>query len=321
MKVLFRLICLFWAVAASAHAATKLTLGHGSAIDHPRHLAALHFAEKVDKYSEGRVKVEVFPAASMGDDVTLLRALLDGTLDLSANSQGAISKVVPEYAAIGMPFLFSSAEAAWKVLDGAAGTLLAERTWEKGLKVLGYWDNGIRHLSNDVRTIRVPDDVRGLRIRTPPDQTTVDLIEALGGKPKQIKWSDVHDALQRKVVDGQENPLVNILTGKLYQVQKYLSLTGHKYELTPFVIARARWERLSEADRTAISTAAREATLYQRKLSQQENTTSRTELQRKGMIIQEVDKAAFMQAARPIYDKWLASPIGEFLRLVMAESK
>lgn len=309
------------AINACAQSTTRLTLGHGSAIDHPRHLAALHFAKMVEQYSRSRIKVEVFPAASMGDDAAMISGLLDGTLDISANSQGAISKVVPEYVTIGMPFLFPNAESAWTVLDGPVGNALAERTANKGLKLLGYWDNGIRHISNDARPIRVPEDMRGLRIRTPPDPVTADLIKALGGEPRQIRWSDVFSALQQKVVDGQENPMVNILSGKLYQVQRYLSLTGHKYEVTPFVMARAKWDALSEADKNAVSAAAREATTLQRNLSQQENAMAKIELQRHGMLIQEADVASFNLVSNPIYDKWLASPVGDFLRMLIAAKK
>lgn len=318
MRLLILIVGMCAAMAAFAQGSARLTLGHGSSIDHPRHLAALHFADRVAHYSEGRIEIRIFPAASMGDDAAMVRGLLDGTLDISANSQGAVSKVVPEYAAIGMPFLFRSPEDAWKVLDGHAGEVLAERSAARGLKLLGYWDNGIRHLSNDVRPIRIPEDVRGLRIRTPPDPAAVDLIKALGGMPRQIRWSDVYSALQQKVVDGQENPLVNILTGKLHEVQRFLSLTGHKYEVTPFVMARARWDALPEADKTAILAAATEATALQRRLAREENAAAMAELQRTGMQIETAAMAAFEIACRPVYEKWLAGPVGDFLRILMA---
>ncbi len=321
MRALALIIGMCATAVAFAQGGTRLTLGHGSSIDHPRHLAAVHFAKRVAHHSEGRIEIQIFPAASMGDDAAMVRGLLDGTLDMSANSQGAVSKVVPEYAAIGMPFLFPTPEAAWKVLDGQAGRMLAERSAERGLKLLGYWDNGIRHLTNDVRPVRTPADVRGLRIRTPPDLAAADLIKTLGGLPRQIRWSDVYSALQQKVVDGQENPLVNILTGKLYQVQKFLSLTGHRYEVTPFVMARARWDALSEADRAAILAAAAEASTLQRSLAQKENAAAMTDLQRTGMQIDTADVAAFEIACRPVYDQWLASPVGDFLRVLMAATR
>lgn len=321
MRSLVLIVGMCMTMVAFAQGGARLTLGHGSSVDHPRHLAALHFAERVAHYSEGRIEIKIFPAASMGDDAAMIRGLLDGTLDMSANSQGAVSTVVPEYAAIGMPFLFPTPEAAWKVLDGHAGKLLAERSADRGLKLLGYWDNGIRHLTNDVRPVRTPEDVRGLRIRTPPDPAAADLIKALGGVPRQIRWSDVYSALQQKVVDGQENPLVNILTGKLHQVQRFLSLTGHRYEVTPFVMARARWDALPEADRAAIQAAAGEATALQRSLARQENAAAMAELQRRGMQIEAADVAAFEIACRPVYDKWLASSVGDFLRVLMAATR
>lgn len=321
MKWLLLLLSLCCLSFAHAEDTLRLTLAHGAAIDHPRQLAALRFAELVATSSHGRIMVEVFPAASMGDDATMVNAMRDGTLDMSANSQGALSKVVPEYAVLGMPFLFPSAEAAWKVLDGPAGKLLAEHSAAQGFQVLGFWDNGIRQISNNVRPIVSPADLRGLRIRTPPDPVTVDMIQSLGAQARQIEWADVYNALQQKVVDGQENPLVNILDGKLYQVQKYLSLTGHKYEVTPFVMARKRWKTLSPGDKALILAAAREATAYQRSLSQQANKAALDQLIRLGMKVQAVDKAPFIAACRPLYDKWLASPAGPFLRIVMEAAK
>jgi len=318
MRALFWIVCMCWALGAHAIGHTRLTLGHGAAIDHPRHRAALLFAERVAQLSAGRIEIEIFPAASMGDDSAMIRGVLDGTLDLSANSQGAISTVVPEFAAIGMPFLFPSAQAAWKVLDGPVGRTLAARAEAKGLRLLGNWDNGIRHLTNDVRPVRLPEDVRGLRIRTPPDPAAVDLIRVLGGEPIQIRWSDVYRALQYKVVDGQENPLVNILTGNLHRVQKYLSLTGHKYEVTPFVMSRKRWDALSAPDREAITAAAAEATAMQRRWSEHENAAALAELKRLGMQVETVDPGPFRAASEAVYQEWLARPVGGFLRALMA---
>ena len=207
--------------------------------------APVKFAEVVKAKSNGRIEVQVAPSAQLGDDAAMVTALRTGALDISANSQGALANAVPEYAAFGMPFLFADLPQAWKLLDGPLGKELAEKSADKGMVVLGYWDNGIRHMTNSKRPITKPEDLKGLKMRTPPDAMTVDIMQALGAEAQQIKFAELYVALQQGVVDGQENPLVNIYASKLYEVQKYLSLTGHKYEMTPFLMSKRSWDRLS----------------------------------------------------------------------------
>ncbi|MEY2801484.1 MAG: hypothetical protein RL513_1069, partial [Pseudomonadota bacterium] len=243
---------------ASAQA-VKLTLGHGAAPGNPRHEAAVKMAEVAKAKSNGRIEIQVAPSAQLGDDAAMVTALRTGALDMSANSQGAVANAVPEYAAFGMPFLFSSLEQAWKILDGPLGKELADKSAEKGLVVLGYWDNGIRHMSNSKRPLSKPEDLKGLKMRTPPDAVTVDIMQALGAEAQQIRFAELYVALQQGVVDGQENPLMNIHASKLYEVNKFISLTGHKYEMTPLLISKRTWDRLSEADRKVLQEAAAEA--------------------------------------------------------------
>ena len=309
-------------VAAPAAAqAVKLTLAHGTALDNPRHTASLKFAEVVKAKSNGRIEVTVAGAAQLGDDAAMVTALRTGALDMSANSQGAVANVVPEYAAFGMPFLFSSQAHAWKVMDGPAGKELADRSAEKGLVVLGYWDNGIRHMSNSKRPLHKPTDLKGLKMRTPPDAVTVDIMQSVGAEAQQIKFSELYVALQQGVVDGQENPLVNIWAGKLHEVQKYISLTGHKYELTPFLIGKRSWDKLSVADKKIIQEAAAEATALQRKLAQESDEKMFAELKAKGVQIDKVDQAPFMTATAPVVAKWEAGPIGPFVKKVVAAAR
>ena len=172
------------------------------------------FAERVKAKTNGRIEIQVAHSAQLGDDAAMITALRSGTLDMSANSQGAIANVVPEYAAIGLPFLFSDVQKAWQLLDGPVGEELTKRTAAKGMVVLGYWDNGIRHITNSKRAIKAPADLKGLKIRTPPDTMTVDIMQALGADTQQIKFAELYVALQQGVVDGQENPLANIAVGQ-----------------------------------------------------------------------------------------------------------
>lgn len=319
MKPIFKKMVLAALVlaAGTVQAQVKLTLGHNAAVGNPKHEASVKFADIVKEKSGGKMVVQVAPAAQLGDDVPILTSLRSGTVDFAANSQGSISSVVPEYSAFGMPFLFPTLQDAWKVLDGPVGQELAKRSADKGLVVLGYWDNGIRHISNKVRPINVPADLKGLKIRTPPDAVTIDIMQALGAEAQQIKFSELYVALQQGVVDGQENPLMNIFSSKLYEVQKYISFTAHKYEMTPFVMSKRSYDKMSEADRKIIREAAAEATAYNRKLSLESDQQLEGELKAKGIVFNRPDLAPFQAATKSVTEKWMNGPEGPFVKQVV----
>lgn len=306
---------------ASAQTPVKLTLGHGAAPGNPRHEAAVKFADTVKAKTQGRIEIQVAHSAQLGDDAAMVTALRSGTLDMSANSQGAIASVVPEYAALGMPFLFADAQKAWQVMDGPIGKELADKSAAKGMVLLGLWDNGIRHMSNSKRPLRTPADLKGLKMRTPPDAVTVDIMQALGADAQQIKFSELYVALQQGVVDGQENPLTNIASAKLYEVQKYITLTGHKYESTPFLMSKRSWDRLTPADQKIFMEASAEATQMQRRLNKEADDKLVAELKAKGTQIDGVERKAFVDASKPVYDKWTSGPIGEFVNRVVQQSR
>jgi tripartite ATP-independent transporter DctP family solute receptor len=297
----------------------KLTLGHGAAPSNPRHEAALKFAEVVKAKTQGRVEVRVAHSAQLGDDVAMLAALRAGTLDMSVNSQGPMAALVPEYAAYGLPFLFNNSARAFKLLDGQLGKELAEKTAAKGLIVLGYWDNGIRHMTNNKHPITHPSDLHDLRMRVPPDGELNDFMQALGAEPRQMRFADVYAALKQGTVDGQENPIANIHASKFYEVQKYLSLTGHQFQMCPLLIGRAAWERLPEADRRAVQEAAAEATAFQRRRFQEAEAQNLQDLKARGMQISTVDKVLFQKATVGVAGKWMFGPINAYaIRVVGA---
>jgi TRAP-type transport system periplasmic protein len=309
-------------VPLAAHAqAIKLTLGHGAAVGNPRHEASVKFAEVLKAKTGGRIEVQVAPSAQLGDDAAMVTALRTGALDFSANSQGAVANAVPEYAAFGMPFMFSSPAAAFKVLDGPLGKELADKSAAKGMILLGTWDNGIRQMTNSKRPITKVADMKGLKMRVPPDETLVDIMAALGAEAQQIKFAELYVALQQGVVDGQENPLVNIHASKLYEVQKYLALTNHQFQMTPFLMSKRSWDKLSAADKKAVQEAATEATALQRKLSADADEKLLADLKAKGVQVTTVDNAAFAKATSSVEEKWLASPIGPYLKKVIAAAR
>jgi tripartite ATP-independent transporter DctP family solute receptor len=302
-----------------AQGQVRLTLGHGAAPGNPRSVAAERVATQLRERSNGRIELRVAGSAQLGDDAAMLTALRTGTLDMSVNSQGASSAVLPELAALGLPFLFANAAAAYKVVDGAVGEELSKRFENVGLIALGWWDNGIRHTSNSKRPITRPDDFRGLKIRTPPDPMTIDIFQALGAATQQINFNELYVALQQGVVDGQENPLANIHSSKLFEVNRFISLTGHKWECNPVFASRIAWGRLRPEDRSLIQEVLREATAHQRTLSQEIDTRLLGEFRANSAVaVNEVDQAPFRNATASVGEKWQARPFGDFVKRLRA---
>jgi tripartite ATP-independent transporter DctP family solute receptor len=275
----------------------------------------------VKERSGGRIEVQVAGSAQLGDDVAMITGLRTGSIDMSLNSQGAISNVVPEYAALGLPYLFDSAPHAWKVIDGPVGEEIAKKSEAKGMVVLGYMDNGIRHTSNNKRPIERPDDVKGLKIRTPPSPVAVSIFRALGADTQALKFSELYIALQQGTVDGQENPVTNFYYSKLHEVQPHLALTGHMYETTPFLVSKRTWDKLSEADRQSIRAAAKEAVQHQRDLALADDKRLLEQLPKEGVKITQVDREAFRKATAPVIEEFAKGELGGFVRQVVAEAQ
>jgi len=301
---------------AILHAAPlKITFGHGAAPGNPRSLAADKFAELVKAKSGGAIEVNVAGAATLGDDAAMLTSLRTGTLGISANSQGAVSSIVPELAALGLPFLFTKSADGVAILSGKIGDLLRPKFDAVGLVPIGWWDNGIRHITNSQRSIVVPDDLKGLKFRTPPDPATIDIFQALGAATTQIAFAELYVALQQKVVDGQENPLTNIASAKIFEVNPFISLSAHKWECTPVLMSKMAWNRLDAKSKEIVMAAMAEATTLQLTTSEESNVKLAAEFRANpALTVNEVDLAAFRKQTAPVFDKWADKPFGAFVK-------
>ena len=286
-------------------ASKQLLLGHGASPTNPRSEAATFFAEQVAENTESAVTVQVQGAEQLGSDAEMMVSLASGTLDMTANSQGVVSSTVPEVALFGLPFLFESAEHAYTVVDGPIGDEIAAKAEEEGFKVLAWWDNGIRHTTTGKTPINTPEDLAGLKIRTPEDPMTIDIFDALDANPTPMAFNELYLALQQGAVDGQENPIPNIHANALHEVQDHLALTGHKYEVTPLIISTTAWESLSPEQQEAVQTAADEARDMQRDLMDEQTEELRTELE-DSMEITTPELAPFREATAGVYEKWSA---------------
>lgn len=281
----------------------QLLLGHGADPSNPRSQAADFFKDQLAERSGGQLTVQVQGSEQLGSDSEMMVSLASGTLDLTANSQGAVSSNVPEMALFGLPFLFESSEHAYAVVDGPIGDEIAKKAESAGFKVLAWWDNGIRDVTNSKRPINTPQDIKGLKIRTPNDPMTIDIFNALGANPTPMAFSELYLALQQGAVDGQENPLTNIASSKLNEVQKHLARTSHKYEVTPFIISLSTWESLSPEQQEKVQSAADAARDKQRELMTEQTSKLSTELA-SSMEVTTPELEPFRKATSSVYDKW-----------------
>ena len=304
-----------------AQAQATLTLGHGAAPGNPRTLAAAKFAELVSQKTEGRITINIAGSETLGNDAAMLTSLRTGALDLTANSQGPAASLVPEIAVLGLPFLFSDAAHAFKVVDGPIGATLAKKFEALGIVPFGYWDNGVRHVTNSKLAVTKPEDLKGLKIRTPADPMTIDIFQTLGAATEQIAFGELYVALQQGVVDGQENPLANIASSKLYEVNKFVSLTAHKWESTPFLMSQIALARVG-ADLEHIQAAANEAGQLQRELSNKAAAETLAAFKANSAIaVNDVDRAAFVEATKPVAENWKTKDVGAFVEELIAAAK
>jgi tripartite ATP-independent transporter DctP family solute receptor len=297
-----------------AQTPTKITFGHGAAPGNPRAIAADKFAEIVKAQSNGAIEVNVAGSEQLGNDAAMLTSLRTGVLGISANSQGTTSAVVPEIAALGLPFLFPDAATAVKAISGKIGDELEKKLDAVGLAPLAWWDNGIRQITNSKRPIKEPADLQGLKLRTPADPMTIDIFQALGAGTAQIAFSELYVALQQGVVDGQENPLTNIASSKLYEVNKFISMSAHKWESTPVLMSKLIWAKLDKKGQEIVRAAAAEAGALQIKLSAEQNAKLLTDFKANPAVaVNECDRPAFKKATASVYEKWEKKPFGAFV--------
>jgi tripartite ATP-independent transporter DctP family solute receptor len=247
----------------------------------------------------------------------MVEGLQLGTLEMTLVSTAPLSSFTKKFLVFDLPFIFKDTASARKVVDGPIGTQLLDSLKDQGIIGLAYFENGFRHVTNNKRPIEKPEDLKGLKIRTMENPVHMATFKVLGADPTPMAFGELFTALQQGTIDGQENPLPVIDTSKFYEVQKYLSLTGHFYAPAPLLISKSFFESLSPDIQNAIKEAAIEARDYERKLLDEMNAKLVDELQKKGMQINEVDKEAFVKAVQPVYKQFEADITPELIKQVI----
>ncbi len=281
-----------------------LKLGHTGAPTHHYQAICTQFADEVAKKTDGHVKIQVFPADQLGKQLEAVEGCMLGTHDMVLTSDTVLSNWVPDFGILNLPFLFSDNWEVRKILDGPVGDELSKELEPHGAVVIGWWDNGMRHITNNVRPIKTPEDLKGLKIRVPEGEVFVDTFKALGAGPTVISFGELYSALQLGTVDGQENPPAHILTQKFYEVQKYVSRTGHIHLSSPLIMNKALLDSMPEKYQKAILETAKELGKVHTQMVEDLEKTQWKEVAEHGMEILDPDKAPFRELVKPVIEKF-----------------
>ena len=288
--------------ASSSLAAITLKLGHIADPANPYAQAAEHFAKLVKERTNGEVIIQVYPSSQLGNQRDLIEGLTFGTVDLTLSSSAVLGNFIPEIAVLDLPFMFRDIPHAYKSLD-TVGMEICKQGEARGIKTLALWENGIRHMTNNERPIRVPADMEGLKIRVMEQPIYIEMMKALGASPTPMAFGELYTALQKGVIDGQENPLAHIATKRFYEVQKFISLSAHTYGAEPLLMGMIAWNKLNKKQQEVVSQAALDTCIWQRDLCRKmEDTFLKTILDSgKSKVNDDVDKAAFAKATQNVW--------------------
>jgi tripartite ATP-independent transporter DctP family solute receptor len=284
--------------------AAEIIIGTNGKPGNPRVTGAEMFGALLAQSSKGKYTVKVAHSATLGDDRQMLKSVRLGTMHITVNSDGPVAEIVPDLNAFGLPYLFTSLPQAWTVLDGPIGDAMARKLNDKGYIVLAWWDNGLRKITHTSKPIRHPRDIKGMKIRTPQSQVTIDAFTALGANPAPLAFSELPAALQSGVFEGQENPLANIYSSRLHELTPYIAKSNHKYEMAPILASKKWWTGLSSGDQKLIRDAMQAATWYNRGVFLISDAELEVKLAEEGAKLNEVDTDAFKKATQGVYDKW-----------------
>ena len=287
----------------------QLKLGHVAGPDSLVTACADEFARRANERLAGRAEVHVFGSSQLGNDEILLQKLKLGTVDFSLPST-IMSSAVEAFGLFEMPYLVQDRKHVKRIEQAVFWPHLAPAAEAKGYKILALWENGFRHVTNNERPIITPEDLSGIKLRTPRGRWRIKLFQTFGANPTPMPLSEVFVALQTGVMDGQENPLAQVWGSKFQEVQTHLSLTGHVYTPTYLVTGAKRWERLPPDVRDVIQAVGREMQEFVHCTGEQMDADLLARLGAAGMEVNQADAEAFQRAGQPIYDEFSATVPG-----------
>ncbi|PTW51404.1 TRAP transporter substrate-binding protein [Rhodovulum kholense] len=317
-------LCLGLSLLAGAGSAqTVLRVAGNFPEEHSATGAMTVFKDEVERLSGGDLVVQNFPAMQLGGAQENVDQVRSGAIFAVFTSIAYFTRSVPELEAVSLPFLFDNREKAFEVMDGPVGKLMDEALLEQGFVNLGYGELGFRHVTNSARPLTKLEDFQGLKIRLQPNEVHLETFRALGANPQSLDISELYSALQQKVLDGEENPYNIIYTRRFFEVQKYLSDTGHFFDFINVVANKGAFEALSPENQEAVRTAMRTAIEWQRTEAARVDLEFRDKLVAEGMqfdAISAEERARLREATASIAESLKARVDPEVIDLVLQQA-
>lgn len=306
------LLCLAAALpAGAASAETVLRLAHASSSASLINEAVAKFADEVRQNSNGELTVQIFPDGQLGDEGPIADGVGSGSIDIGLG--GVVDQIDPKLNVVTLPFLFADAKAAHAFLDGPVGKSVFDTGGDRGYHMLGALDSGFRQFATSAHPIKAPQDIAGLKLRTPPNPVILATIEQLGALPQSIPFGEVYTSLQTKVVDGVEPEVRDFYDQKWYESAKYLSVSNYIWTPNYWYMNKDRYDGLTEAERAVLDRAVADTTAWYRIKLDEVYAEVRAKLVEKGVEINDVEGAPFRALVDPVYEKFGAEWGAEFV--------
>lgn len=300
----------------AAEAPIVIKFSHVVAVDTPKGKAADYFKKIAEERTKGRVKVEVYPNSQLYKDKEEMEALQLGAVQMLAPSLAKFGPLgVKEFEIFDLPYIFDSYAEVDKVMKGPIGAKLFTKLETKGIKALGFWENGFKNFSSN-KPIRTPDDLRGMKVRIQSSKVLDEEMRAVGALPQVMAFSEVYQALQTGVVDGTELEPSNLYTSKAFEVQKHLTLTNHGFLGYAVIVNKTFWEGLPADIRATLTTAMNDSSNYANQIAKQETDKALAAIKASGKTTiytpTAAERAAFRKALIPVHQK-MSSRFGQDL--------
>jgi TRAP-type transport system periplasmic protein len=297
------LLLVFWGCRSAENDVKILRVGLSHGKSHSFTLALEQFKKEVEAETNGQIKIKIYPGSQLGNESEMQEMLMIGSLDMAL--AGLVNNHEPLFSILELPYLYENREHVKAVNNGPILENLALSLNKFGFRLIGWYENGFRHMTTSIKPIQQPSDLNGLLIRTTENMAHIQTIRSFGAIPTPLNYSELYTALTQGMVDGQENPLQNIWTGKLYETQKYVAMTGHIFNCVYVLISERSWNKLDDQEQKIIRTALRKSIDWQLTYLEELEKELQGKIEKEDVVFTFPDKSLFESKTQPVYDYFI----------------
>lgn len=312
--IILMIVTVLMSGCAGESKVTVIKLAHALDTIHPVHMGMVFMGRKVEEYSQGKMRVDIYPSGQLGAERELIELLQIGSLAMTKVATAPLEAFVPEMKIFGIPYLFRDNEHRWKVLNGPIGKRLLLAGESFFLRGMCYYDAGSRSFYTKDKPIVTPDDLKGMKIRVMKSITSVNMVQALGGSPTPIPYGELYTSLQQGVVDGAENNVPSFYLSRHYEVCKYYSLDEHTAIPDILLMSTVVWNSLSAQEQKWLQQAVDDSVVYQKELWEESTRESLNAVREAGVEVVYPDKNPFLNAVQSMHDSYKGTPLYDLLQ-------